>query len=130
MPLDLSGLKDDVDVSLLLDLPEGVLVVGDNRTVLVRISIAAVQSSMPIANIPIEVIGLPENLKAILSPELITLLISGPLPILDQLKPEDIRVVLDLTDYKIGTYQLEPVVELLSEEISVDSIQLESSILK
>jgi YbbR domain-containing protein len=123
MPLNLNGLKDDVDVSLLLDLPEGVLVVGENRTVLVRVSIAAVQSSLPVANIPIEVIGLPENLKAVLAPNLVTLLISGPLPILDQLNSKDIRVVLDLTDYKIGTYQLEPVVELPSEEISVDSIQ-------
>lgn len=123
MPLNLEGMKDDIDVSLLLDLPEGVLVVGDNRTVLVRVSIAAVQSSMPIANIPIEVIGLPENLQAVLAPEMITLLISGPLPILDGIKQEDIRVVLDLTDYEVGTYQLEPVVELPSEEITVDSIQ-------
>lgn len=122
-PLNLTGLKDDVDVSLLLDLPEGVLVVGENRTVLVRVSIAAVQSSMPVANIPIEVIGLPANLKAILAPEMITLLISGPLPILDQININDIRVILDLTDYKIGTYQSEPVVELPSEEITVDSIQ-------
>lgn len=123
MPLNLEGMKDDIDVSLLLDLPEGVLVVGDNRTVLVRVSIAAVQSSMPIANIPIEIIGLPENLQAVLAPEMITLLISGPLPILDGIKQEDIRVFLDLTDYEVGTYQLEPVVELPSEEITVDSIQ-------
>jgi len=123
MPLNLDGMKDDIDVSLLLDLPEGILVVGDNRTVLVRVSIAAVQSSMPIANLPIEIIGLPENLQAIIAPEMITLLISGPLPILDGIKPGDIRVFLDLTDYEVGTYQLEPVVELPSEEITVDSIQ-------
>lgn len=123
MPLNLEGMKDDIDVSLPLDLPEGVLVVGDNRTVLVRVSIAAVQSSMPVANIPIEVIGLPENLKAVLVPEMLTILISGPLPILDGIKPEDIRVILDLTDYEVGTYQLEPVVELPSEEVTVDSIQ-------
>ncbi len=123
MPLNLEGLKDDVDISLLLDLPDGVLVVGDNRTVLVRVSIAAVQSSMPVANIPIEIIGLPENLQAVLAPEMITILISGPLPILDGIKAQDIRVILDLTDYEVGTYQLEPVVELPSEEITVDSIQ-------
>ena len=125
MPLNLDGLKDDVDVSLLLDLPDGVLIVGDDRTVLVRVSIAAVQSSMPIANIPIEVIGLPENLKAVLAPELITILISGPLPILDGLNQDDIRVFLDLTDYQVGTYQLEPVVELPTDEITVVNIQPE-----
>ncbi len=124
-PLNLNGLKDDVDVSLLLDLPEGVLVVGEQRTVLVRVSVAAVHSSMPIGNIPIEIIGLPENLKAILAPETITLVISGPLPILDTLKPEDIHVRIDLTGYKIGTYQVQPVVELPFEDITVDSIQPE-----
>lgn len=122
-PLDLEGLKDDVDVSLSLDLPEGVLVVGDQRTVLVRVSIAAVQSSMPIANIPLEVIGLPENLAARLAPEVVTLLVSGPLPLLDGIEQGDIQVILDLTDYQIGTYQLEPVVELPSDEITVESIQ-------
>jgi YbbR domain-containing protein len=123
MPLNLEGLKDDVDISLSLDLPDGVLVVGDQRTVLVRVSIAAVQSSMPIANVPIQVIGLPENLSVVLAPEMVTLLVSGPLPILDGINRDDIQVVLDLTDYEIGTYQLEPVVELPSDEITVDSIQ-------
>ncbi|NTW44449.1 MAG: hypothetical protein HGB14_08460, partial [Anaerolineaceae bacterium] len=36
-PLKLDGLKDDVDVSMQLDLPEGVSVVGDKTTVLVRV---------------------------------------------------------------------------------------------
>lgn len=123
MPLNLEGLKDDIDVSLSLDLPDGVLVVGDQRTVLVRVSIAAVQSSMPIANVPVEIIGLPESLSVVLAPEMVTLLVSGPLPILDALNPESIQVVIDLTDYEIGTYQLEPVVELPSDEITVDSVQ-------
>ena len=122
-PLELNGLKDDVDVSLQLDLPDGVSVVGDKTTVLVRVSIAAVQSSLPVANIPIEIIGLAPNLKAVLSPEMVTLILSGPLPELDQIKAGDIRITLDLTDFKIGTYQLEPVVELMLGETVVTSVQ-------
>lgn len=124
-PINLDGLKDDVDISLLLDLPDGVNVVGDQRTVLVRISIAAVQTSAPIANIPIEIIGLPENLTAILAPELVTLVISGPLPIIDSLRAKDIRVYLDLTDFVEGTYQLQPMVELPFDELMLDNIQPE-----
>lgn len=124
-PLQLNGLKDDVDVSLSLDLPTGVSVVGDKTTVLVRVSIAAVQSSLPVANIPIEVIGLAPNLKAILSPETITLILAGPLPELDRIQPGDIRITLDLTDYVIGTYQLQPVVELNLSETVVSSVQPE-----
>lgn len=123
MPLNLDELNDNVDVSLLLDLPEGVMVVGGNRTVLVRVSVAAIQSSMPLANIPIEVVGLAPGLQANLAPEMVTLLISGPLHILDELKVEDVRVILDLTDYRIGKYELEPVLELPSDEIVVNSIQ-------
>ncbi len=48
VPLNLTGLKDDVDISLPLNLPEGVSVVDDRTSVLVRLSVAAVQSSMPV----------------------------------------------------------------------------------
>ncbi len=58
VPLNLSGLKDDVDINLPLNLPEGVSVVDDRTSVLVRLSVAAVQSSLPLANVPVEVIGL------------------------------------------------------------------------
>jgi YbbR domain-containing protein len=124
-PINLSGLKDDIDISMLLDLPDGVSVVGDKTTVLVRVSVAAVQSSLPVANIPIEIIGLPANLKAVLAPETVTLILSGPLPELDQIKISDIKVTLDLTDYKIGTYQLQPMVKLMLGETTVTSVQPE-----
>ncbi len=124
-PFNLEGLKDDVDVSMQLDLPEGVSVVGDKTTVLVRVSVAAVQSSLPVANIPIEVIGLPANLKAVLAPETVTLILSGPLPELDLIQLSDIRVTLDLTGYRIGTYQLQPMVELMFGETTVTSVQPE-----
>ncbi len=124
-PFNLEGLKDDVDVSMQLDLPDGVSVVGDKTTVLVRVSVAAVQSSLPVANIPIEVIGLPANLKAVLSPETITIILSGPLPELDLIQLSDIRVTLDLTNFKIGTYQLQPMVELMFGETTVTSVQPE-----
>ncbi|PKO13633.1 MAG: hypothetical protein CVU39_17535 [Chloroflexi bacterium HGW-Chloroflexi-10] len=124
-PLNINGLKDDVDISLPLDLPQDISVVGDRTTVLVRVSVAAVQSSLPLANVPIEIIGLAPNLKALLAPERITLIISGPLPVLDQLNLDNVRILLDLTDYKVGTYQLKPVVELSTGEVELESIQPE-----
>jgi YbbR domain-containing protein len=125
VPLNLSGLKDDVDISLPLNLPEGVSVVDDRTSVLVRLSVAAVQSSLPLANVPVEVIGLSPLLSAKLSPQSVTIILSGPLPLLDAINYDDIRVVIDMTDYEVGTYQLEPVVELVPGEITVESIQPE-----
>ena len=44
-PLDITGLKDDVDVLLPLALPLGVSVVGENMTQ-VQVGIAAIESSL------------------------------------------------------------------------------------
>ena len=125
VPVNLTGLQDDVDISLPINLPEGFSVVDEQTTVLVRLSVAAIQSSLPLANIPIEVIGLPPLLEARLAPETVTVILSGPLPILDQIDKEDIRIIIDMTDYEEGTYQLQPVVELVPDGLTVESIQPE-----
>lgn len=125
IPLNLTGLNDDVDISLPLNLPEGVSVVDNRTTVLVRLSVAAIQSSLPLSNVPVEVIGLSPTLTANLAPETVTVLLSGPVSVLDTITADSIRVVIDLTDYEIGTYQLEPVVELVPGELTVENIQPE-----
>ncbi len=120
-PLDLSNVKDDLDISLPLNLPEGVTVVGD-QTVLVRVGIAAIQSSLPLANQEISVVGLAPNLKATLSPEVVDLILSGPLPLLDALKAGDVTISLDVTGLSLGTYQIEPKIEISIAEIKVESV--------
>ncbi|GAP15590.1 uncharacterized protein conserved in bacteria [Longilinea arvoryzae] len=121
MPLDLSNVKDDLDISLPLNLPAGVTVVGD-QTVLVRVGIAAIQSSLPLSNQKISVVGLAPNMKATLSPETVDLILSGPLPLLDALKEGDVTISLDVTGLSLGTYQLEPKIEVSIAEIKVESV--------
>lgn len=121
MPFDLTDLKDDLDISLPLNLPEGVSVVGD-QTVLVRVGIAAIQSSLPLSNQKINIVGLAPNLAASLSPETIDLILSGPLPLLDALKAGDVTISIDVTGLGRGTYQLEPKIEISIAEIKVESV--------
>jgi len=121
MPLDLANAKDDLDIALSLNLPEGVSVVGD-QTVLVRVGIAAIQSSLPLSNQKIIIIGLAPNLKATLSPETIDLILSGPLPLLDALKQGDVTISLDVSGLLRGTYQLDPKIEVAISEIKVESV--------
>jgi len=121
MPLDLANAKDDLDIALTLNLPEGVSVVGD-QTVLVRVGIAAIQSSLPLSNQKINIIGLAPNLKATLSPETIDLILSGPLPLLDALKQGDVTISLDVSGLLRGTYQLDPKIEVAISEIKVESV--------
>jgi len=119
--LDLSDAKDDLDVALSLNLPAGVSVVGE-QTVEVQVGIAAIEGSLTLEDMPIEVIGLPEGLESSISPEVVDVILSGPLPLLDELMPEDVRVIIDLTDDIVGVYQRVPEVQISIDEITVESV--------
>lgn len=121
VPLNLEGAKDDLDVRLELDLPAGVSVSGE-QTVLVQVSIAAIESSITLNNMMVEVVGLGANLEATIAPDEISIILSGPLPLLDVLNPTQVRVVIDVSDLAPGTYQLVPEVLFASQEIRVESI--------
>jgi len=61
-------------------------------------------------------------LEAIVSPETVDLLLTGPTPILNNLNPAGIRVSVNLTGLEIGVYQVTPVVDLLPAQVRVASI--------
>ena len=119
-PLDLTDRDNDFEALISLALPSGVSVVGDSK-VLVQVSIAAIETSLAVS-FPVEVIGLTPGLTAAVAPMTVDVILSGPVPILDDLEPGDVRVVVDLTGYEIGIYQLTPVVEILPEEVRQISI--------
>jgi len=98
-----------------LNLPEGISVVGDPK-VLVQVSIAAIESSLAVT-LPVEIVGLMPGYEAAISPETIDLIILGPVPVLEKLKPSDIRVKVDLTGYDPGIYAVVPVVDFLPEGV-------------
>ena len=114
-PIDLTGKEDDFETLVELNLPSGISVIGDPK-VLVQVSIAAIESSLAIT-IPVEMIGLAPGLGAIASPATVDVILTGPVPVLNALGPGDVRVVVDLTGYDVGTYQLIPVVNILPEQV-------------
>jgi YbbR domain-containing protein len=120
-PLDLSGAKDDFDMRLRLNLPPGVEVIGD-PSVQVQVGIAAIESSVTLANMKVEIIGLAPNLLARFQPDTVDVIITGPLPLLEKLTAADLRVVIDLTGVTPGTYQKTPTVEWTMTELRVESL--------
>ena len=125
-PIDLTNLKDDVDISMDLNLPSGVSVVGEQTSVLVRVGIAAIESSLTLPNVPVTVTGLGPTLKAKVSPENVTIIITGPIALLDRLNATDVQVKVDLTDLTVGTHQIAPTVEVLITDLKIESILPES----
>lgn len=118
--LDLTGATDDLDLRVALALPEGISVVGE-QSVLVRVSIAAIESSLPLS-VPVEVLGLAPGLAARVSPNLVDVLLSGPVLELDGLQIEDVRVFVDLTDLTEGVHQLTLQVEILAGRVRLVSL--------
>src|SRR5690606_32388096 len=63
-----------------------------------------------------------EDLTVRTSPETVDVIISGPVPQLDRLTDQDVRVLLDLSGVEPGTYQFAPRVSLGISELRVESI--------
>ncbi len=123
-PVDITNLKDDRDQSVGLALPDGVSVVNDQNEVLVRIGVAAIESSLTLPDLPVNVTGLGPGLIANISPEKITVILSGPVALLDKLKASDVTVEVDLTDKPAGTYQIDPSVQVLISDLTINQFFL------
>jgi YbbR domain-containing protein len=121
LPLDLTGARDDLDLRLSLSLPSGVLVVGE-QTVAVQVGIAALEGSLTLNSMDVEIVGLEEGLKAEISPSEVDVYLSGPIPVLDALNKQNVRVILDLAGLAPGTYQRVPDVQAGGPEVVGESI--------
>jgi YbbR domain-containing protein len=120
-PLNLDGASQTTDTSLGLNLPEGVSVVGD-QTVQVQVGIAAIEGSLSLNNMRVEVIGLAPGLGAAISPQTVDVILTGPLPLLDKLSAGDVTIIVDLTGLELGVHQLTPQAQIIINDVRVQSI--------
>jgi len=120
-PLNLTDADSNLEVALPLNLPSGVIVVGES-TIKVTVTISPLESSITLTGLPIEIIGVSPLYQTVLSPDRMDIILSGPLPELDALKASDVRILLDLTDKTPGTYQIVPQVQVGNSGILVESI--------
>jgi YbbR domain-containing protein len=120
-PLNLAGADDDLDVFLPLNVPSGAIVVGES-TIKVSVAISPIEGSVTLNSLPIELVGITPQFQAILSPDRVDVILSGPIPELDKLRSSEVRVLLDLTDKEPGTYQIEPQIQVGVSGILVESI--------
>ena len=122
VPISIQDRTEDVVERLALELPPGVSVVDSNDlAVQVTIEINPLLGSVTVTR-AVTFQGLQPGLRAIASPEVVEVILSGPLPRLRTLLPEDVRVILDLSNMRLdGEDQLEPAV-VTPEEIVLESI--------
>jgi YbbR domain-containing protein len=119
-PFDLSGATGDLERRLSLDLPTGVSPVED-QGVLVKVSISPVEGTITVSRL-VEIRGLTDGLFATLSPETVDIILNGPLPTLNSLQLEDVRVIVDLLDLDVGVHQIPAVVLIAPTDVESEPV--------
>jgi YbbR domain-containing protein len=112
--IDVQGATNDVIKRVPLALPEGVLVLGEgsgDEGILVQISIQPLLGGQTIRS-ELELRQLSFGLTATASPTAVDIILSGPLPALQELQPGDVRAVLNLFGLTRGTHKVTPEVIL------------------
>ena len=126
--VSIAGAKTDVSEMAGLIIPPGVSLVNGPQTVAVNVSVDMVQGSRTIKRAPV-VIGVSQGLTTTVSPNIINLVLIGPLPRLAALTEDDVRIVIDVTGLSVGNYQLTPRVILpdgvLAQSLVPTSAQVE-----
>jgi YbbR domain-containing protein len=120
-PLDISGLTESLTQRVALDLPEGVTPV-DLPPVFVTVEVVPIQTSSVIQS-SVEERGLEEGLEAVIEPQEVRVFMFGPLPVLESLAVDDVRVTVDLFGLMTGTHILDPLVTVSANEVEVRSTQ-------
>ncbi len=120
-PLDLTNIEENIATGLSLDLPDGVTVEGGLQSVQVEIGVAAIESSIPLGVI-VEIVGLPSAATAEISPEIVSVILSGPLSVLQALLEGDVRLIIDVSGLEPGAHLLEPIAEILPNDVHVLSV--------
>jgi YbbR domain-containing protein len=120
-PVDISGLDESTTFQVALDLPDGVGVV-DVQPIVVTVEIEPILTS-DVVRRPVEIRALGEGFEAVVEPDQVRVFLFGPLPVLDSLEEDDIRVTVNLLNLITGTYVLEPLVRVSAEEVEVRSTQ-------
>lgn len=119
-PVDLSGATSDITATVPLNMPSGISVVNDKKAV-VHIGITPIISRLSLV-LPVTVTNVAPGLEAQITQTEVSVVLAGPVPLLNSLKPDQMSVVLDMTGKDIGEYQMAPEVASLPAGLTTESI--------
>ncbi len=123
-PISLAERTGSFEVTVRVVLPDQRLsIVGDDR-ITVQVGITALTTSRQFENVRVEVFGLPAGYDVTITPQQVTVLLTGPQPLIDNLTANDIVAVINLEGRTTGTYALAPVVAVNMIQVSPENISV------
>lgn len=120
LEVPIANATEDVEMRIGLNVPPNVSPIADNTTVLVRVNIEPQQGARTISRKP-SVLGVTDALTATVSPLTVDIVLAGPLPTLNKLTADDVRVEVDGAGLGVGVNQITPNV-IVPDGITVQSV--------
>ena len=122
-PIDITDARADLVKRVPLNLPSGISLLSEEgqQAVQVTVQISAIVGGQTIQR-EVAFQGLSLGLKATVSPTTVDVILSGPVPVLQELNPEDVRIVVDLFGLTVGTHKVPGRAVLVPEGLQVVSI--------
>lgn len=120
-PVDITGLTESFRQQVSLVLPEGVFL-DEVVEIFVDVEIEPFLTTRPYNQL-IVLQGLADDLIAVVEPERVRAVLFGPLPALETMPDEEVRVTIDLFGMDVGAYSLEPEVDFPDRGIELRSVQ-------
>ncbi len=102
--VNLNNLTDSISVTVLLQVPSGLSVLLPAPQVQVAVHIEAIQGSLTLER-TVEIQG-NTTYSVTVAPQTVSLILSGPLPVLDRLDPNTVHVMVDVGNLSPGEYVL------------------------
>ncbi len=106
VPVDINNARADVAERVPLRLPENVSALG-TQSVNVLVTIRPISGAQTVRRRPV-IQGLAPGLTYTLGIDYVNVFLTGPMPKLEELKPDAAPVILDLTGLGPGTHVVEP----------------------
>ncbi|HMA34226.1 MAG TPA: CdaR family protein [Chloroflexia bacterium] len=110
-PVSIGGATQTVAVNITVPLAHGLTLYPPDASNRVQVRVAIEElSTKTQLSVLVHRIGLAPGLISVAAPERVDVTLSGPFAALQDLKPDSVQAVLDLTGYQVGTYKLTPVI--------------------
>ena len=118
--VDVAGARADIARSLAVPLPQGVSAIGASRAT-VTITIAQIGGAQR-TTFGIQALNVPQRLSVRFTSPTVEVVLNGPIPALNALLPEDVKVTVDVAGRTAGTYTL-PIRVQVPDGITVGFVQ-------
>ncbi len=126
--ISLANQTQNFTTQVSLILPPGVVILGDQSSIQVTIGIVAQSSARQIDNVPVEVIGLASGLRAVLTPDTVSVVLSGPVTVIDAVQADQVRAIVDLNTAPTGNSEVQPQIIIDQGQTTLDTTLIPATI--